>query len=59
MVLTKKETSESLGNLENVALAFTVKTSNAETHEQFLKDYLANKKAFEEIKAQHKGKWTY
>lgn len=56
--MQQKEILDALRNLEDVALAFTVKTSTAETPAQFLEDYLANKKAFEDIKAQNKQPWV-
>lgn len=56
--MQQKEILEALRSLEGIALAFTVKTSNAETPEQFLEDYLTNKKAFEEIKDQNKKPWV-
>lgn len=46
----------SLTNIEDIALAYTVKTSTATTPEQFLDDYVKNKISFTEIKKQHGDK---
>lgn len=48
---------DALANIENLALAYTVKTSIATTPEQFLDDYVKNKNSFTEIKKQHGDKW--
>lgn len=48
---------DALTNLEDIALAYTVKTSSATTPEQFLDDYVKNKEAFNTIKKQHSGEW--
>lgn len=37
--------------LEKVALAYTAKTSSASTPEQFLEEYITNKKLFREANA--------
>lgn len=48
---------DALANIENLALAYTVKTSIATTPEQFLDDYVKNKNSFTEIKKRHGDKW--
>lgn len=48
---------DALKNLEDVALAYTVKTSSAVSPEQFINDYAKNIELFKEIKQQHFGKW--
>ena len=56
--MSKDEIRDALKNLEDVALAYTTKTSAATTPEQFAEDYAHNIKLFEEIKKQHPGKLT-
>lgn len=55
--MSKDPVKNVLINIEDVALAFTVKTSTATTPEQFLDDYMKNKNSFTEIKKQHGDKW--
>lgn len=55
--MSKDPVKNVLTNIEDVALAFTVKTSTATTPEQFLDDYMKNKNSFTEIKKQHGDKW--
>ena len=56
-----KETNirDALKNLEDIALAYTVKTSQADSPNQFVEDYVKNIKCFEEIKNQQSTKWLY
>lgn len=51
------EIRAALNNLETIALAYTVKTSVADTPEQFLQDYTENVAAFKNIKAQNSAEW--
>lgn len=48
---------KALQNPEQVALAYTVKTSDASDLEQFINDYMENIKVFEDFKEKHRGKW--
>lgn len=51
------EIRNALKDLEQIALAYTVKTSTATSPEQFLDDYLQNIKSFEEIRKAHEKEW--
>lgn len=53
--MSKDPIRDALHNIEDIALAFTVKTSSATTPEQFLADYVKNKNSFTEIKKEHSG----
>ena len=55
--MSKDSFKDALTNIEDIALAYTVKTSTATTPEQFLDDYVKNKISFTEIKKQHGDKW--
>ncbi len=55
--MSKDPIKDALTNIEDIALAYTVKTSSATTPEQFLDDYVKNKEAFNTIKKQHAGEW--
>jgi len=48
---------DALTKWEDIALAYTIKTSSATTPEQFLDDYVKNKESFNTIKKQHAGEW--
>lgn len=56
--MSNDKIKDALQKLEDVALAYTVKTSSATTPEQFLDDYVSNIELFKEIKNQHPSKWT-
>ena len=56
-IMSNDIVKDALTNLEDIALAYTVKTSSATTPEQFLDDYVKNKEAFNTIKKQHSGEW--
>lgn len=55
----EKNIRDALKNLEDVALAYTVKTSQADSPKQFVEDYVKNIKSFEEIRNQQPTKWLY
>lgn len=55
--MSKDSFKDALTNIEDITLAYTVKTSTATTPEQFLDDYVKNKISFTEIKKQHGDKW--
>lgn len=57
-IVSNDKIKDALQKLEDVALAYTVKTSSATTPEQFLDDYVSNIELFKEIKNQHPSKWT-
>lgn len=54
--MSKDKIKEALSNLEDVALAYTVKTSSANSPEQFIEDYATNLELFTELKKQHPSK---
>ena len=51
--MSKDKIRDALQNLEDVALAYTGKTSQADSPEQFVEDYAKNIESFKEIKKQH------
>ena len=51
--MSKDKIRDALQNLEDVALAYTVKTSQADSPEQFVEDYAKNIESFKEIKKRH------
>ena len=56
-IMSNDMVKDALTKLEDIALAYTVKTSSATTPEQFLDDYVKNKESFNTIKKQHAGEW--
>lgn len=58
-IMSKDLIKDALTNIENIALAYTIKTSSAATPEQFLDDYMKNKNSFMEIKKQHADNWMF
>lgn len=44
-------------HFDDLVIAYTVKTSKAESPEQFINDYIQNSKLFEEIRIKHKNDW--
>ena len=55
--MKKNDKTDVFDNLEDIALAYTAKSSTAETPEQFLDDYVNNIKLFEELKKKNSGNW--
>lgn len=55
--MSKDPIKDALTNIEDIALAYTVKTSTATTPDQFLNDYVKNRNEFTEIKKQHGDTW--
>lgn len=49
---------DALKDVEQVALAYTVKTSHSDSPEQFAEDYAENIRLFEEIKKAHRKEWN-
>lgn len=45
--------------LENIAIAYTAKTSKATSPEDFIKDYEENRKIFDEIIRKNSKQWLY
>lgn len=54
----KKVLKDALKDYRQIALAYAVKTSSADTPEQFLDDYVKNLGLFEEIKKSVDGGWV-
>lgn len=50
---------DALRDVEQIALAYTVKTSQADSPEQFVEDYAKNLESFKEIKKAHAKAWNY
>lgn len=49
---------DALKDVAQIALAYTVKTSQADSPEQFVEDYAKNIELFEEIKKSHTKPWV-